>query len=596
AAADSSGGGAAADTPAPATAPTPSALDRLARTAQALTAVRQMQDAARKLAIAGPNNLRPNLPSIPLNSYGQPNGLVLAPGVPKDLLKPTPEENPLLWTGAELPEVTTQTSTTNGTTTTTSNVGITQTQQQAMLTWQSFNVGRNTTVTFDQSAGGADAGQWIAFNYVRDPSGVPSQILGSIKTIGAPDAQGHEQVGGQVYLMNSNGIIFGGSSQVNVHALVASSLPINYNLIQRGLLNNPDAQFQFSAVPQPAGSKGPTDGFDPGVASTEGFAPVQTPYATDGSGDVGTVYGDVVVQPGARLTAPTNADHVGGRIALIGPNVTNAGTISTEDGQTILAAGLQVGFTAHNSADPTLRGLDVFVGKIADASLPDQPAAGVATNAGLDATNLGVTTGAFNTAANNPGALNVLGLISAPRGSIYITGATVNQSGVIDSSTSVAYNGRVDLVAGYNAVSNPKYDPNSVNAVADFTTSLPFYYQSNVGNSITGAAVPNSGAVTLGRDGVIRILPETESTDRVVGDLTLPSQVNIQGGSVHFAANATLLAPGASVPLAKAYGADGTALDAGVAIHAGAWFNPGGTTYRLVQSDDSQQIYFDKGA
>ena len=176
----------------------------------------------------------------------------MAPGVPKDLLNPATGEDPTLWTGANLPVSTTQTA--NGATTST--VTIQQTQQQAILNWQSFNIGKSTTLTFDQSAGGADVGQWIAFNYVRDPSGRPSQILGAMKTIGAPDAQGNAQVGGQVYVMNSNGIIFGGSSQVNAHALVASSLPINYNLIQSGLLDNPDAQFLFSALPQTAGGKG----------------------------------------------------------------------------------------------------------------------------------------------------------------------------------------------------------------------------------------------------------------------------------------------------------------------------------------------------
>jgi len=43
---------------------------------------------------------------------------------------------------------------------------------------------------------------------------------------------------------------------------VASSLPINYNLIQQGLLNNPDSQFLFSALPQAAGTHG-TPAFDP---------------------------------------------------------------------------------------------------------------------------------------------------------------------------------------------------------------------------------------------------------------------------------------------------------------------------------------------
>ena len=80
----------------------------------------------------------------------------------------------------------------------------------------------------------------IPGNRSTDPSGNPTQILGSI------EAQG------QVYIINQNGIIFGGASQVNTHALVASSLPINDNLITRGLLNNPDSQFLFSANAQAA--------------------------------------------------------------------------------------------------------------------------------------------------------------------------------------------------------------------------------------------------------------------------------------------------------------------------------------------------------
>ena len=321
--------------------------DTLARTTQALQAVQAMQAAAHAAAVAGANNLGldPNhpgqqLPNVP-NGLGI-GGLQVAPGVPIDLAHPGPGENPDLWLGANLP-----TQTTSGTQT---NVTIVQTTQQALLNWQTFNIGRDTHLTFDQTAGGASASQWIAFNKVNDPSGVPSQILGSLDAIG------------QVYVINANGIIFGGSSQINLHTLVASALPINDNLIARGLLNNPDNQFLFSALALPAGSNG-TPTFTPPASNTP-----------DGH------YGDVTVQEGAQITSPTTADHVGGRVALIGANVTNGGTISTADGQTILAAGLQVGLAAHSSDDPTLRGLDVYVGAIVDPLSSLAIYAGTATN------------------------------------------------------------------------------------------------------------------------------------------------------------------------------------------------------------------------
>ena len=240
------------------------------------------------------------------------------------------------WVNAKTPVQTTS----NGQTT----VTVVQTGQQALLNWLSFNIGKATTLDFDQSAGGADASNWVAINVVA-PAIAPSQILGSMK------AQG------QVYVVNQNGIIFGGSSQVNMGALVASSLPINSNLVSQGLLNNPDDQFLFSQQTIPV--------------ITGGSMPAFTPPAAPSGGD-----GDIVVQAGAQLTSPTNANDIGGKIALIGPNVTNAGTISTPNGQTILAAGNQVGFAAHNSNDPTLRGLDVYVGAVDSNS-------GTAENTGI---------------------------------------------------------------------------------------------------------------------------------------------------------------------------------------------------------------------
>jgi len=148
-------------------------------------------------------------------------------------------------------------------------------------------------------------------------------------------------------VINRNGIIFGGSSQVNTASFVASSIPINDNLIGRGLLNNPDAQFLFSGLAIPKGKNG-TDPFNP-----------ELPPTLTGR------YGDVTVQAGATITAPTDDANSGGRVMLVGANVRNGGTISTPDGQTILAAGLQVGIDSHATSDPSLRGLDVFVGAVA---------------------------------------------------------------------------------------------------------------------------------------------------------------------------------------------------------------------------------------
>jgi len=358
------------------------------------------------------------------------------------------------WTGASAPVASGNT------------VTITQNAQQALLAWKTFNVGKSTTVNFDQSAGAADSSKWIAFNKIFDPSGNPTQILGQIKAAG------------QVYIINQNGIIFGAGSQVNTRTLVASSIPINDNLVNQGLLNNKDAQFLFSALDVPGGSDG-TPAF---------IAPARPTAAQEAIG--------VIVEKGATISGPVSSDGNGGRVMLVGANVRNDGSISTPSGQTILAAGLQVGIQAHDSGDPSLRGLDVWIGDV----------------------------GTYGNAANN-------GLIESHTGSVLMAGRQVSQSGIIDSSTSVNLNGRIDLIASYGAAANPNYDNTS--AVGG---GGPIFL-----NQFTGT-------VAFGPTSVTRILPDYTGTGKIPGT-SLPenSQVNVEGLSIQMLGSAILLAPHANV-------------------------------------------------
>ncbi len=410
------------------------AADRLARTSQAIAAMGNLQASARAAAGAVPDGL--------------------ATGGLEPLAGGT-------WTGAGLPAQ-------SG-----SSVRIRQTTAQALLDWKTFNVGRNTSLIFDQSAGGSDSGKWIAFNKVFDPSGKPSEIRGSIKA------------DGQVYIINQNGIIFGAGSQVNARSLVASSLPINDNLIARGLLNQKAnaPEFLFSALT--------TGTFNPAVADPASGSPAQL--------DPSKPVGDVVVERGALLASPVTNEGYGGKIMLVGKNVRNDGVIVTPAGQTILAAGLQVGIDAHSAADPSLRGLDVFVGAVSAATL----------GSGGEAKNTG--------------------LIEAARGSIIMAGKHVLQYGGLESSTSVDVNGRIDLLANYGAVANPAYDPTNP------AIGLPFLFQ-------------ESGLVELGPDAVVRVLPEWSSLKTLAtASLPLRSQVNIQGRTVHLSKGSMVLAPNAKV-------------------------------------------------
>jgi filamentous hemagglutinin family protein len=363
-------GGATFSAPAPATANAASGStatvaklraheqDILSRTTQALSTVQAMQSAARNLAITGPNNLGldPNHPSKQLPNVPDglaTGGLQAAPGA---------KANAALWQNAQLPVQTVA----GGQTT----VTVTQTAPKAILTWQTFNVGKSTTAHFDQSAGTQNGtNNWIALNRILDPSGSPSQILGSIKAEG------------QVYLINQNGIIFGGSSQVNVNTLFASSLNIPDASFNQGFLAYTASKYNSSAVfSSVMGNASPTAGngfpafsrFYQNNDGTQGQS-LKATNAPNGA--------DVTVQAGASIDTGS-----GGRVVLLGMHVANNGTISTPDGQTILASGDSVYLYANPT--PQMRGLSVDV--LIDPNTNNlkvnkqaDPSAGLTTNNGL---------------------------------------------------------------------------------------------------------------------------------------------------------------------------------------------------------------------
>lgn len=185
-------------------------------------------------------------------------------------------------------------------------LSIDQTAQKAIINWQSFSIGSGSEVVFNQP--GASA---ATLNRV---TGVDPSVLH-----GAMRAPGH------VYLINQNGILFGGGSQINVGSLTASTLDVTDTLFRSGILSGAN---QDVAVGQAPGAV----------------------FANSAGGAAG-----IVVEMGALIKA---ANH--GQVALYAPTIDNAGRIETPDGQAILAAGEKI--YLRSSDDVNLRGLLVEVG------------------------------------------------------------------------------------------------------------------------------------------------------------------------------------------------------------------------------------------
>jgi len=410
----------------------------------------------------------------------------------------------LVWDGADLP-----TEQRNGADVT---VTVRQREGKAILTWESFNVGRNTTLDFVQrTADGTPQRDWIALNRVvagppdangRRQVANPSQILGRINA------------DGQVYIINQNGIIFGGASSVNVHSLVASTLDVgrsNMRLTERNAyFRNPDAgrmsfSFQYlyeetgEAIPNGIGRlyEHPIDDPNDTIASQAGFV-----FEAD------RLEGSVQVEAGASIQAqPVGADGALGRIALIAPQVVNHGSIGTPDGQTLLVGARNATIFSNETsaldgtdtvADSNLRGAIVVAGALDTASVrtPLIPGSsivnGVIVPPTLQDGFVGLPYASLNlesSAQAYSGSVLNTGIVSADRGNITMTGGQLTQAGVLAATTSVNANGSIYLRAfdaPFVSVSEALVEGNHVAA----RTSTP-------------------GSVRLTDGSVISILPDT---------------------------------------------------------------------------------------
>jgi filamentous hemagglutinin family protein len=427
----------------------------LATLARQLQAQQAAQAAAASAGAAAPGNV--------------PNGLVL--GGLQAAAGALPGS--ALWTGAGAPSQAQAGGRTQ--------VTVQQTAPQAMLTWQTFNVGSKTDLTFNQSAGGMNAGNWVVLNRVEDPAANPTQILGSITATG------------KVFIINANGIVFGAGSQVNLGALIASTADISA------------AQFA-SGIYGAQASDGKS--FDPSFtgATADSF---------------------VLVDQGAAITTttPISATAAGGYVMLLGGAVTNNGEITTPSGQTVLAAGedfiLQPGYSTTGNQTATVQG--------------SQVASCFPATAGVCAPLPQGTIGGLGDAANN-------GLITSTLGDITLVGHDVTQAGVIMSTTSVNTRGTVHLLSGTDDTSSHVVlAPGSVTSIEPdgaATTALDSQRATLIAQSTVGGlphTIDSSGAPELNDVGTLPDLLDESRIEIVTGGFVQFDDTSLtlaQGGQI----------------------------------------------------------------
>ncbi|MBB4200031.1 filamentous hemagglutinin family protein [Rhodoblastus sphagnicola] len=403
--------------------------DSLSRAARTVQDMQALQAAARQTSLTAPATI--------------PNGLSAGGLLPN---------MPAGWTGVNAPA---QSVDGSGQT----QVGIRQTAPQAILNWTSFNVGARTTLTFDQQG---NAG-WAALNRVNGAT-APSQILGAIKA------------DGQVYVINQNGIILGGASQINVGSLIASSAVID------------DSKFLAT-----------------GIYSTGAATPSFTAAG-----------GQVVVERGASIgaRAPSSVTAGGGFALMIGSAVENGGTISTPKGQALLVAGdsfiLRRGFSTDGNLTSTTRGIELspIIGLNSES--------GNVSNTGLilaqqgDITLAGRTllqNGALiaTTSVNTRGTIHLLNSASDSAGSITLAGGGLTAIlPELDSAETALDSQRAGLVDA-SIVANAGRAANATGAFGNLSLVADRQDQSRV-EIVTGGAVTfKGGSATAAQGGQIAV-------------------------------------------------------------------------------------------
>ena len=106
---------------------------------------------------------------------------------------------------------------------------IDQKSSQAIINWQSFNIGKQQATHFYQPAGG------VALNHINPTQG-PSAIYGELTATG------------RIILINTAGVFFGPSAYVNVGGLIASTADISDQDFVKGYYNFTSAPFAGSIV------------------------------------------------------------------------------------------------------------------------------------------------------------------------------------------------------------------------------------------------------------------------------------------------------------------------------------------------------------
>ena len=472
------------------------------------------------------------------------------------------------------------------------NTVINQLSNRLALDWHTFNVGKDATVLFKQPSFKA-----VALNRILDQN--PSRIFGHINS------------NGQVFLINTHGILFGSTAQVNVGGLVASTLDLtptdflasHFNLNAHGgvagVVNHGTIEAASGGSVSLVGGSVANDGLilanygninldgaDRAVLDFDGDGLINIQVtgalkkkldasepAVSNSGTLDAASGTVVLQASAARNLFTNVVNNSGvisaggirtdggtvRLVAAGGNATSSGMINvsgTHGGSAQVLSDQNVSVTGTIDASGTHGGGSIRVGGgyQGGEGLPTASATYIGPSATLDAdakqAGNGGSVVVWGSQANN-----FYGGISA-RG-----GALSGNGGLVETSSHYGLNaqGTVDASAPHGTAGTWLLDPYDITidnyggTSSNITTTSPFKANGNSSQLDVGTL---NTALTGGT--TVRVF--TGSSGGQNGDITVNAPIigtssGTGAASLYLEAagsiflNSTITAAGSSIPL-----------------------------------------------
>ncbi|ROH89103.1 filamentous hemagglutinin N-terminal domain-containing protein [Stagnimonas aquatica] len=192
-----------------------------------------------------------------------------------------------------------------------------QNSQTAVVNWQQFNVGGQELVQFVQPSASA-----AILN--RIVGGSPSEILGNISA------------NGRVFLINTQGVMFGAGSRVDVAGLVASTLDIS------------DADFLNGRYVLAGNGSGAGVVNQGQISAADGGFVVLAGDSARNSGLIQARLGDIVLASGSAMTLDLAGDglinyRVDGAALSQAAGVANSGQLLADGGRVLMSANVARG-------------------------------------------------------------------------------------------------------------------------------------------------------------------------------------------------------------------------------------------------------------